>query len=220
MSRTKFAVALLIGIGLMSLYVPGQSETSPSPGSEASAPQFVVATLPPPQTKLESFAARKNIVMVKGYSKVAEVTGDDGAVIRISAVEFSNADAAHAERHTGLAMQVSEGGRNGRSAVSYIDADEIDNLLDAIARLTQLQSTATKLTDFDAGFRTSGDLEVTNLARDGTREAGVRSVQVLSPTGQIVTATAYFRLGRFQELSQQIAAAKQQLERLDAAAGR
>jgi hypothetical protein len=226
MSRTKIAITLLIVIGLMSLYVPGQSETPPSSPVASDATnanqqqQLYVATIPPPQTKLEAFAARKNVVIIKGYSKVAEVSGDDG-VIRISAVDFSNADPNHPEHHTGLAVQVLESARSGRSAVSYVDAEDIDPLLDAIARLTQLQSTATKLGDFDAGYRTSGDLEITNLSRDGSRGAGVRSVQILVPSGQICTATTYFRLGRLQELSQQIAAAKQTLERMaESAAGK
>jgi hypothetical protein len=219
MSRTKLAVTLLIVIGLMSLYVPGQSETA-SDATNANPQQLFVATIPPPQTKLEAFAARKNVLIVKGYSKVAEVSGDDG-VIRISAVDFSNADPNHAEHYTGLAIQVNESGRSGRSAVSHVDVEEIDPLLDAIARLTQLQSTATKLSDFDAGYRTNGDLEITNLSRDGTRSAGVRSVQILVPSGQICTATTYFRLGRLQELSQQIAAAKQTLDRMnETAAGK
>jgi hypothetical protein len=218
MSRTKLAVTLLIALGLMSLHSPGQSEST-SPGtSDSTNPQYVVSQLPPPATKLESFAALRNIVLVKGYSKVATVGGDDGAAIQITAVDFSSADAKAPERHQGLAIQVTEGNRTNRSALSYIDADEIDPLLDAIAKLTQLQSTATRLTDYDAGFRTTGDLEITNLSRDGTREAGIRSVQILRPSGQICTATAYFRLGRLQELSQQIATAKQTLERMNESA--
>lgn len=214
MSRTKLAVTLLIALGLMSLYSPGQLTEGTSPaGSEVNNPQYVVAQLPPPSTKLEQFAALRNVVLVKGYSKAAEVTADDGAVIRITAVDFSTAEGNHPGRQQGLAIQVTEGNRTNRSAMSYIDAEEINPLLDAIAKLTQLQSTATKLTDFDAGFRTTGDLEITNLSRDGTREAGIRSVQILRPSGQICTATAYLRLGRLQELTQQIAAAKQTLNR-------
>ena len=84
--------------------------------------------------------------------------------------------------------------------------------------LAKLQPPNNRLTDTDGSFRTRGEMEIINANYNGNRTAGVRSTQILYPSGQIVWATAYLRLGRLDELQHQLLAGKAALENLKPAA--
>src|SRR5438034_740112 len=98
MKKLSLVLASVLCVILLTLKVTGQSE-SPAAGSESpatdveptsTAMQFVA--LPPPATQLEALAAAKERVIIKGYAKIGELNGDDGSIIRISAVEMTDAN--------------------------------------------------------------------------------------------------------------------------------
>jgi hypothetical protein len=217
MNKSRFVVAsaALIVVALLCLKVTGQqSEASPDalpePAAASAMPQFV-GELPKPQTDLEGAAIRTDALVTKGYQRIGEVAGDDGSVIRISAVEVAVGDA---EKLRGLLVQVQQSHGMARSAVSYIDENEVGALITAVADLAKLQPQNNHLTDIDASFRTRGDLEVINVNNNGARTAGVRCTQLVRPTGQIVWATAALNIGRLEQLQHQLEAGRQALETL------
>ena len=221
--RKQFVIALaaLLCFVVLNLRVAGQSEQggSVSADSEPSAaamttPTQLVGPLPPPATKIETFAARKGMVIIKNYTKVGDISGDDGSSIEISAVQMSDANGT--EKARGLLLQVRQIRRGERSAISYIDEDEIDPLISGCETLAKIQPATSHLTGVDGSYRTRGDLEIVNSDYNGTRAAGVRSTQILYPSGQIVWSTSFLRLGRLDELQHHLAAGKKMLDELKA----
>jgi hypothetical protein len=210
--KLLLALAALAIVALLSLNVTGQSETPTDAPAEpvAGMPQFV-GELPKPQTILESQALRTGVLITKGYNRIGEIDGDDGSVIRITAVQIAPGEA---EKFRGLLIQVHQSRGSARSAVSYVDEDELDLLIAAVQNLANLQPESNKLTDIDGSFRTRGDLEVVNINNNGARTAGVRSTQLLRPSGQMVWATASFRTTRLEQFQHQLEAGKQVLEGL------
>jgi hypothetical protein len=215
MNKMQLTTTSLLCLLLLSIKAIGQAEPSDNfapaqPAQDAGPSVMYVGPLPPPPTKLEAFAAQKGVVIVRGYTRVGDIAGDFGSSLRISAVEMG--DPSGQDKVRGLAIQVRET-RNGveRVAFSYIDEAEIDPLLAAVESLAKLGPDSTKLTDFGATYRTNGALEVTNVDANGARAAGIRSTQVFGPSGQVVWASAYFRIGRLAEVHQMIDAAKKAL---------
>ena len=212
-SKRFVTFAALASVALLSLKVTGQAESpdATAPETPSGAAQYVVK-LPEPATILESNALASGILVTKGYQRIGEVPGDDGSVLRISAAQVTTGDKAY----RGLIVQVQQSGRTGggsHAAVSYVDEDELDNLIGAVQTLAKLEPQA-HLTDLDADYRSKGDLEVINVNNNGTRMAGVRCTQLVRPTGNIVWATAMFGVNRLELLQRQLEAGKQALEAL------
>src|SRR6266480_787869 len=92
MSACKLLIICVVIITVARI-APAQNESAlPQPADNANAmPVQIVAALPPPLTKLEAFAARKNVVIVKRFTDVGVVQSDDGSAVRITAVEFADA---------------------------------------------------------------------------------------------------------------------------------
>jgi hypothetical protein len=199
----RFSIAIALLIALCSV-TKAQEDNSDAGGVSA-----VSITPPPPKTKLEAFELRKNALIVRGYTEIGAIRGDDNSAIRIIAVELT--DSGKQSKELGLVVEVSRG--QNRSAISYVDYDEIDALADAMDSVVKLDRTATTLNEFEARFCTKGDLELTNTTQNGSRTLGIRATQVLLPTGQTAWATAHFALSRAAEIKQQILNAKQSLDR-------
>ena len=167
------------------------------------------AVVPPKLTQLEKLANQTGVVVVKGYTVVGDLTGDDGSNVRVSAVQFTDA-ANGGSRLRGLVVHVREPNGN-REAVSYVDADEIDSLIAAVNALANLQQTDTPLQEFEGHYATRAELEIANVNVGGGRMIGVRSVQFLRLTGQLTWASGQFRVSRMQEFGQLLTNAKQVL---------
>lgn len=120
-----------------------------------------------PRTKLEAIDARYERVLIKGFSQVGilEVRGGD---IRVDAVELKDVTAP--ARATGIIVALRESSETPRENRSFIDYEEIDPLLKALDTVSRVNETATKLTGFEARYRTNGDLEVNvfRQSRSGT----------------------------------------------------
>jgi hypothetical protein len=178
--------------------------------NNSQSPTVVVTTPPPPATVLESRLAMKNVIVVKGFTDIATVNGEDGAAIRVIAVEASIP--TQQDHAYGLAIEIHSQGDH--TAVSYVDLDEIDGLINAIDYLTKAEANVTQLANFSVQYHTRGDLELSNFAADGSRLIGFKAVQILPTTNQLLVATAYFRVATMGELRQQIIAGQQAVEKI------
>ncbi|MGH9961525.1 MAG: hypothetical protein ACREBC_31095, partial [Pyrinomonadaceae bacterium] len=73
-------------------------------------------------------------------------------------------------RATGIVIALRRGGETVREERSFVDYEEIGPLLKALETIGRADETVTKLTGFEARYRTQGDLDVNvfRQARSGT----------------------------------------------------
>jgi hypothetical protein len=163
-------------------------------------------------TRLELLELRKSTVIVKGYSEIGKVDGEDGSSITVSAIEMK--DATRGTREMGLAIVSTQGGDTRRSSVSYVDFDEISGLLSAIDTLGKPDPEATRLASYEAQYRTRSNLEFVGYDSNSQRMISVRAVQVIFPSGEVIWSTAHFRLTMLASIRKQISDAKEVLDKL------
>jgi hypothetical protein len=167
--------------------------------------QDVAPTPPPPpepKTKLEAFQARTGSVIIRGYTFIGAVHTQSGS-LRVVANEFR--DAATNARAFGITINVREAGSPERENISFIDYDEIGSLLKGIDYVGKMSRNVVLLTDFEATFRTRGDLEVMTFSR-GEQVIG----SVIS--GDLVQTKVFVSLDDLQRLRQLIVEAKTKLD--------
>jgi hypothetical protein len=163
-------------------------------------------------TRLEALELRKSTVIVKGYTEVGKVEGEEGASITISAIEMK--DSKVGTHEMGLAIMAAGAGQGTRSAISYVDFDEIAGLLSAIDSLAKPDPEASKLAAYEAQYRTRSNLEVVSFDSNSQRMISVRAVQVIFPSGEVIWSTAHFRLATLASIRKQISDAKDVLDKL------
>ncbi len=109
------------------------------------------------RNKLEEFEGRQETVLIKGRSYVATLKAQNGYA-RIEATEIR--DAGNSTRATGVVITiVADGGPPGEIR-SLIDYEEIDPLIKAFDTVAKADESITKLTHFEARYRTRGDFEI------------------------------------------------------------
>ena len=138
--------------------------------AQRSGPQFrrPVACEPlEPRTKLEAIEGLYERVLIKGFTQVAAFNARGGDV-RVDAVELK--DAGSSTRALGIVVAVREAGEKPRDNRSFVDYEQIESLIRAIDSIARVNETVTKLTGFEARYRTPGDLElnVFRQSRSGT----------------------------------------------------
>jgi len=163
-------------------------------------------------TRLEAIELRKGAVIVKGYTEVGKVDGEEGSSVTVSAIEMK--DTKIGSHEMGLAIVAAGGGEGTRSAVSYVDFDEIAGLLAAIDALAKPDPEATRLSAYEAQYRTRSNLEFVSFDNNSQRMITVRAVQVLFPSGEVIWSTARFRLATLASIRKQISDAKEVLDKL------
>jgi hypothetical protein len=164
--------------------------------------------VPPPLTRLEALAAQRGVVIVKGYTDIGTLAGDDGSSVVVSAVQFSDGT----NREAGVALHVSQPveGRTMRTT-AYVDENEIDGLIGAVNALSKLQEGATPLQQFDARYQTQGAFELVSTNVNGGRVILVRAMELRPTSEPPPVAQAQFFLSRLSELGQRLTAAKELL---------
>ena len=110
-----------------------------------------------PRTKLEAIDSRYQRVLLKGFTQVG-VLDARGGDIRIDAVELR--DTLAPSRATGIVIAIKETTEHPREERAFIDYEEIDPLVKALDTLARVNETSTKLTGFEARYRTNGDMEI------------------------------------------------------------
>lgn len=155
---------------------------------------------PEPKTKLEAFQAKSGAVIVQGFSKVGSVQGRLSTSVAVECKEYT--DASSNQKQYGITVTVKNNGRFEKESTSYVDYDEIDSLLKGIAYIGKIDKTATALAQFQADYKTKGDLTVSTYSDDNGRiEAAVQS-------GQFGATLAYFSLSDLDDFAKLLGKAK------------
>jgi hypothetical protein len=206
-------VLAVVATGASSLaQADSSSAAAPSDSSQAGATQVIIANpIPPPQTKIEkAVQLLKGAVIFKGYTDVGEVQADNAATIKVTAVQLN----VEKDKEALLGVAVSIRTSGSRTAVSFVDYDEMDGLISALDTLGKLQPPVTSLANYEGEYRTRGNVQLSNIDENGGRVLVVRTVQILDPSGQIIWSTATMRPARAAEIKQQLVGAKQMLDKI------
>ncbi|MDX6443294.1 MAG: hypothetical protein QOH71_368 [Blastocatellia bacterium] len=148
LGRSILFVTLIITASFGSVFAQRRWERVPPPRD----PQFYV-----PRNKLEEFEGRMETILIKGRTYVATLRAQNGYA-RVEATEIR--DSANSNRVTGVVITiVADGGPPGEIR-SLIDYEEIDPLIRAFDTIAKSDDSITKLTHFEARYRTAGDFEV------------------------------------------------------------
>src|SRR5258706_14615113 len=110
-----------------------------------------------PRNKLEEFEGRISTILIKGRTYVATLRAQNGTA-RVEATEIR--DSNNSTRVAGVVITiVADGGPPGEIR-SLIDYDEIDLLVKAFDAIARSDDSITRLTHFEARYRTKGDFEI------------------------------------------------------------
>ena len=109
-----------------------------------------------PRNTLEEFESRTSTLLIKGRTWVATLRTGAGAV-RVEATDIR--DAGNGTRASGVTITVSTSNANG-DVRCLIDYDEIDPLVRAFDAMGKADDSVTKLSNFEAHYRTRGDFEI------------------------------------------------------------
>ena len=157
-----------------------------------------------PATKLEAFQARTGAVLIRGYSTVGTLRGMSSDV-SVDAREFRDGSNPNSPKAMGISITIKETGRLERSNTSYVDVEEIESLIKGIEYISQIGKDVTKLDQFEADYRTKGDLRITVYS--GAR--GEISAAISS--GTIGRTSAFIKLGELMKLRDLIVKARSTL---------
>ena len=147
-TRPLILSTMVIAVSFGSVCAQRRWERVPPPRD----PQFYV-----PRNQLEEFESRMETILIKGRTYVATLKGQNGYA-RVEATEIR--DTSNSTRVTGVVITiVAEGGPPGEIR-SLIDYDEIDALVKAFDTAAKSDDSITKLTHFEARYRTKGDFEI------------------------------------------------------------
>jgi hypothetical protein len=159
----------------------------------------------PPATKLEAFQARTGVVLIRGFTTTGTIVALYGALVRVDAREFR--DASNSTSHaSGVSIEVKDGGRLERENTSFVDADEIDSLLKGIDYIMKIGKDITKHENFEADYRTRGELRITVFSKRGTNDISAAIV-----SGRIGPTRAFMDLTHLEEFRRLVVAAKAKL---------
>jgi hypothetical protein len=155
-----------------------------------------------PQTKVEIFQARTGAVVIKNYSEIGSITGLGGTVT-VTGYEFM--DAQTGRKEYGIGIEAKESGRLGRENRSYVDYDEISSLIAGIDYISRIDGSQSKLKNFEAHYKTKGELDVTVFSGQGR-------IQTAVSVGRISSVSVFLELEVFQKFRQLIVDAKTALD--------
>lgn len=136
------------------------SVASSGPAQEAPAPEEWT-------TRIEAFAARREVVLLRGSTRVGSVQGPSGGAVSVEAREYR--EAAGGARAAGLVVEVRAGEERSRC---WVDLDEVPALLDGIDVVTKAEKAPSPLERVEASYCTRDDLCVRRLV-DARMEAFV-----------------------------------------------
>jgi hypothetical protein len=160
-----------------------------------------------PKTQIEAFDAQAGTVMIRGFSKVGEMKGVYGGILTVQSIEFT--DATTGKKEYGISIDVKETDRLERTNRSFIDFDEIPSFLKGIDYISKVDSSVTKLDNFQADFRTKGDFKISTFSSAKETMASISS-------GSIGETSMFLKIGDVARFRDFIASAKNTLDSLRA----
>ena len=147
-TRSLLLSALMMVVSFGSVCAQRRWERLPPPRD----PQFYE-----PRNKLEDFEGRMETILIKGRTYVATLKAQNGNA-RVEATEIR--DTANSTRAQGVVITiVADGGPPGEIR-ALIDYEEIDPLIKAFDTVAKSDESITKLTHFEARYRTKADFEI------------------------------------------------------------
>jgi len=152
-------VSLLLGLAPAGVF--GQGVASPSRPAA-----------PPPATQLEAFHPDAGSVTTLGYTSIGRVGG--------ASVEVRELRGSRGKSARGLLVEVTES--QYREERSFIDTDEVAELLKGIDVILDVKANPTKLTSFQVDYTTKGELEVSAFSSGRGIQYGVRAGRALHAT--------------------------------------
>lgn len=156
-----------------------------------------------PRTKLEALEDRHSTVVIKGFTRVSLI---DVRGIRIDAVEMR--ELGNVARAKGLVVVLREEGERPEDNRAFVDYEEIDSLLNAIDVISRVDESVTKLTGFEARYKTLGDLEISVFRQTRSGNA------VMIHTGICNRASLTLSLDEFAKIKAMIQDAKTRLDEI------
>jgi hypothetical protein len=154
----------------------------------------------PPATKIEAFQPAVGSVVTFGYDNIG-----GGKGISIDARQFQDSNGTSVR---GIQVEVTEG--EYRKESSYIDMDEIPELLKAFDAMLQVKSNPTLFKNFEVRYTTKGDLRLT--AFNDSRGEVLYAVRA----GRITTAQSVgLNIKMMENLRALFVTAQQKLTSLD-----
>ena len=105
----------------------------------------------PPATKMEAFAPASGSVVTLGYDELGKFGG-----VSVDVREMHDTKGA---RVRGLLVEVTES--DYRKERSFVDADEIPELLKGFDALLEVSANPTHFNSFEVRYKTRGDLQLT-----------------------------------------------------------
>lgn len=160
-----------------------------------------------PRTKLEALEMKYETVLIKGFTRITtvEISG-----VRIDAVEWR--DTRNSARAAGITISLREiaerAGERPRENRALIDYDEIEPFINAIDTVSKVSETATKLTGFEARYKTLGDLELVVFRQTRSGNAVTMTAGVCD---KITTVLTLDELAKFRAM---LAEAKMRLDEI------
>jgi len=138
-----------------SMALAQRPESAPKPQS---APRFRrPCDFGEPRTRLEQLDAGLERVIVRGSTTIGMLTGRNGTV-RVEAIELR--EEGSAIRALGVVVTLKELEPAPSETRSFMDYEEIDPLIRGLDTVAKTDDTITKLANFEAHYRTKGDLEI------------------------------------------------------------
>jgi hypothetical protein len=189
MTRGRRAIVLV----LLSL-LPAQFGCSQG----RSQPAQPAATPPPPATKMEAFKPTAGSVVTFGYDELGRVVG-----VSVDVREIRDSKGASVR---GLQVAVTES--EYRKEQSFVDADEIPELLKGFDALLEIQVNPTQFKNFEVRYKTRGELELT--AFNDSRGAVRYSVKA----GRTIGASSFLSADNMRQLRSLFSSASQKLATL------
>lgn len=186
---------------ILLLFAVARSQ-SQAPDAAHGRPAQQGDTAAQPKTKLEAFQARSGSVIITGF----EQTGDmkcalTGGSLSVEARELT--DAATGRSEYGLAVMVDK--YNERTTRSYVDADEVESLLKGLDYVVKADKSVTPLANFQADYRTRGDLMVSSF---NNKDRIMLAVQTEAPYG----STCYLGMDQAAALRSAVVAARDRIK--------
>jgi hypothetical protein len=171
----RFALLLLISIA--ECY--GQAVSANQQNSPASTPTS------PPATKMEAFEPAVGSVVTMAYDNFA--TGIIG--ISVDAREMRDSKGSNVR---GLVVEVRES--EYRTERSFVDTDEIPELLKGIDALLAIQSNPTAFKNFEVRYKTKGGLQLTAYNASGSIAFAVQAGKTITAQKVGVTQANIMKL--------------------------
>ena len=195
-TRSLILATVMVAASFGSVCAQRRWERVPPPRD----PQFFIT-----RNNLEEFESRMETILIKGRTYVATLRAQNGHA-RIEATEIR--DATNSTKIQGVVITiVADGGPPGEIR-GLIDYDEIDPLLKAFDTVAKADETITKLTHFEARYRTKGDFEILVFKQfSGQVAAAVEA-------GFFDRSRLWLALDDFIKLRWQIAQAKERLDEI------